>query len=79
MTVRCRAIGGAGVGSLFLTGQINFNTAVVAAGFGLIPASVPAATTVDLTLANVLSPQFLRSGSTTETMQVHDFLFEALN
>jgi hypothetical protein len=35
--------------------------------------------TIDTTLANVISPQFKRSGSTAETMQVHEFLFEALN
>jgi hypothetical protein len=58
---------------------MNFNTAVVAAGFGLIPASVPAPVIVDLTQAFVLSPQFKRSGSTVETMQVHDVIYEALN
>jgi len=35
--------------------------------------------TVDLTQAFVLSPQFIRSGSTAETMQVHEFIFEAVN
>jgi hypothetical protein len=45
----------------------------------LIPASVPAAVTVDLTANNVISPQFLRSGSTAETLQVHDVSYEALN
>jgi hypothetical protein len=77
--IRCRALGAAGVGALFVTGQMNFNTAVVAAGFGLIPANLAAQTLVDLTAANVISPQFKRSGSTAETMQVHDVLYEALN
>jgi hypothetical protein len=79
MTIRCRVLGAAGVGALFATGQMNFNTAVVAAGFGLIPASLPAQVLVDLTAANVLSPQFKRSGSTVETMQVHEVIYEALN
>jgi len=79
LIVRCRALGTTGVGALFVTGQMNFNTAVVAAGFGLIPANLAAQTLVDLTAANVISPQFKRSGSTVETMQVHDVLYEALN
>jgi hypothetical protein len=77
LIVRCRALGA--TGSLFVTGQINFHTAVMAAGFALLPATTPAPVTVDLTAANVLSPQFLRSGSTSESMQVHDLLFESLN
>jgi hypothetical protein len=76
---RCRAMGA--TGSLFVTGEFNANVAVVASTLQpvLIPASVPAAVTVDLTAANVISPQFLRSGSTAETMQVHDVSYEALN
>lgn len=77
--VRCRALGA--TGSLMVLGEAGFNPGVVASTLQpiMIPASVPAPVTVDLTAANVLSPQFLRSGSTAETMQVHDFLFEALN
>lgn len=77
--VRCRAMGASG--SLFVTGMASFNVGVVAGSLQpiLIPASAPAAVTADLTAANVISPQFKRSGSTAETMQVHDFLFEALN
>lgn len=79
MIVRCRA--GGSSGSLMVTGQTSFNNAVVANTLQplMIPASAPAATTVDLTAANVISPQFKRSGSTAETMQVHDVLYEALN
>jgi hypothetical protein len=79
--VRCRAVGGSGVGSLMATGTANFAPAVVASSLQplLFPASAPTATTVDLTVANFLSPQFLRSGSTAETMTVHEFLFESLN
>lgn len=77
--VRCRALGASG--SLLVTGQAAFNNAVVASTLQpiIIPASAPAAVTVDLTAANVISPQFKRSGSTVETMQVHDVLYEALN
>jgi hypothetical protein len=77
--VRARALGA--TGSLLVLGEAGFNPAVVSSTLQpiMIPASIPAPVTVDLTAANVLSPQFLRSGSTVETMQVHDFLFEALN
>ena len=77
--VRCRAIGSSG--SLFAWGQMDFNNAVVASTLQplMIPASAPAAVTVDLTAANVLSPQFKRSGSTAETLQVHDLTYEAMN
>jgi hypothetical protein len=79
LMVRCRALGA--TGSLLVMGLFSANVAVVASTLQpvMIPASVPAPVTVDLTAANVLSPQFLRSGSTVETMQVHDFTFEALN
>jgi hypothetical protein len=77
--IRCRAIGA--TGSLFVTGEWRANVGAVAASLQpmLIPASVPAAVTVDTTVANVISPQFLRSGSTAETLQVHDVSYEALN
>jgi hypothetical protein len=79
LVVRCRALGA--TGSLLVMGLFSANVAVVASTLQpvMIPASIPAPVTVDLTVANVLSPQFLRSGSTVETMQVHDFIFEALN
>lgn len=78
-TVRARALGASG--SLLVTGDAAFNNAVVANSLQplMIPASAPAPVTVDLTAANVISPQFKRSGSTVETMQVHDVLYEALN
>jgi hypothetical protein len=81
MLVRCRTLGGAGIGSLIAHGMFNANVAVLASTLQpvMMPPSVPAAVLVDLTAANVLSPQFLRSGSTVETIQVHEFLFEALN
>lgn len=79
LKVHCRSIGSAG--TLFATGRAFFNTSVIAAGDFLLPASAAAASAaVDLTVAsNILSLQVLRSGSTAETMQVHDLEIEALN
>jgi hypothetical protein len=77
--VRCRAVGA--TGSLLVTGEWRANVAVLATSLqpALIPASAAAPVTVDLSVANVISPQFKRSGSTVETMQVHDVIYEALN
>jgi hypothetical protein len=77
--IRCRALGA--TGALFVTGEWRANVAVLGTSLqpSLIPASVPAAVTVDLTASNVISPQFLRSGSTVETMQCHDVIYEAIN
>jgi hypothetical protein len=79
MMVRCRALGA--TGSLIGNGMLSFNPAVIASTNQpiLIPATAPAAVTVDLTANNFLSPQFLRSGSTVETLQVHEYAFEAMN
>jgi hypothetical protein len=77
--IRCRSMGA--TGSLFVTGEWRANVGVLATSLqpALIPAATPAAVTVDLTAANVISPQFSRSGSTVETMQCHDVIYEALN
>lgn len=78
--VRCRTMGA--TGTLFCTGKAKFNNAVVASTLQpiLIPASAPAASgSVDLTAANIISAQFKRSGSTAETMQVHEMAVIALN
>lgn len=72
----CRAFGASG--ALLCTGFAIFNEAVVAPKM-LIPASAPASVTVDLTVANIVSVQFKRSGSTAETMQVHDMDVIAMN
>lgn len=80
--IRCRVMGGAGVGALFGTGKVLFNNAVVANTLQpvMVPASAPAVSAAcDLTASLVLSPQFSRSGSTAETMQVHDVSYEAMN
>jgi len=79
LMVHCRSIGAAG--TLFATGKAFFNTGVIAAGTFLLPASAPVVSgACDLTVAsNVLSLQALRSGSTVETMQIHDLEITALN
>lgn len=76
--VHCRSYGS--TGTLFCTGYIKYNESLVAA-MQFLPASAPAVSgSVDLTSASlVISPQYLRSGSTAETMQVHDLEVVALN
>lgn len=78
--VRCTAIGSSG--TLFVTGWTEFNVGLVASTNApvLIPASAPATSSaVDLTAANIVSVQFKRSGTTAETMQVHQLHVTALN
>lgn len=76
--VHCRSLGSAG--TLFCTGEVKFNPAVMAATVGLVPASAPVVSgACDLTAAKIISVQFKRSGSTAETMQVHDMKVIALN
>jgi hypothetical protein len=78
--VHCRTTGSAG--TLFCTGRALFNNAVLASTLQpmLIPASAPVVSgACDLTAANIISVQFLRSGSTAETMQVHYMSVIALN
>jgi len=76
--VHCRSTGSAG--TLFCTGKVIFGAAVIAAGSFLIPASAPVVSgACDLTAANIISIQALRSGATAETMQVHDMEVMALN
>ena len=78
--VRCRTTGA--TGTVFGTGQANFNNAVLANTLQpwMIPASAPAVSaSVDLTAANIVSVQFKRSGSTAETMQVHEMMVAPVN
>jgi len=80
LDVTCRTTGP--TGTLFGTGYAMFNNAVVATSLQplMLPASAPAASgSVDLTAANILSLQFSRSGSTGETMQVHQLQVIALS
>lgn len=78
--VSCRSTGS--TGTLFCDGIAHFNVGVIAST--LQPIMLPAATAAvsgscDLTAANIISVQYLRSGSTAETMQVHDIEVVALN
>lgn len=68
-------------GALLCVGEAKFNNAVLASTLQpmLIPASAAAQVSVDLTTSNIISVQFKRSGSTVETMQVHDMTVEVLN
>lgn len=75
--VHCTAVGSSG--ALFATGSAKFNESMIAAELPM-PASAPAAVTVDLTVAsNILSVQALRSGSTAETMQLHKIIVTPMN
>lgn len=78
--IHCRSIGNAG--TLFARGMFRANAAVLATTLQpmLIPASAPVVSgACDLTAANIISIQALRSGSTAETMQVHDLEVVAMN
>lgn len=80
VTVHCRTIGAAG--TLFATGDFEANVAVLASTNQpmFIPASAPVVSgACDLTAALIISVQALRSGSTGETMQVHDMEVLSLN
>lgn len=72
--IHARSIGA--TGTLFGTGVVEFGTAVVASTAQpiLMPASAAAVSaSVDLTGSLIPSLQFLRSGSTAETMTVQDY------
>lgn len=80
VTITCRSTGSAG--TLFCTGLVMPNVGSVAST--LQPILIPDATPVvsgacDLTAALILSVQAIRSGSTAETMQVHQMQVTALN
>lgn len=78
--VTCRTTGSAG--TLFCTGKAHFNNAVIASTLQpiLLPASAPAVSgAVDLTASNIISVQYLRSGTTAETMQVLEMEVTSLN
>lgn len=76
---RCRVLGSSG--SLLAHGMLNANVGVIASTLQpvMMPASAPAAVTVDLTQNFVLSPQMLRSGSTAEAVTIHEYTFESMN
>lgn len=78
--IRCNSVGSAG--TLLCTGHAGFNNSLIASSLQpiLLPTGAPAASgACDLTAANIISVQFLRSGSTAETMQVGDMEVTSLN
>ena len=75
--VTCITTGSAG--TLMCTGMAKFNESIVIPMM-MLPAAAPAPSgPCDLTAANIISVQFLRSGTTVETMQVNDMEVTALN
>jgi hypothetical protein len=75
--VHARSLGS--TGTLFVDGYAKFNEAV-AGPMVFIPGSAPAVSgACDLTAALIISVQAARSGSTAETMQVHDMEVVAMN
>ena len=70
---RCMALGTSG--GIKVTGKLL----IAGMGFVMVPNTLPGTTTVDLTVANYISPQWSRSGSTAESVTFHDVLYEALN
>lgn len=79
--VTVRKLNDASNGALLVVGEAKFNVGLLLSTVApmLIPASAAAQVSVDLTTANIISVQFKRSGSTAETMQVHDMTVEPLN
>lgn len=78
--VHCRTTGASG--TLFCTGRSLFSVGLVLSTNApiLIPGSTPVVSSaVDLTAANIISVQAKRSGSTGESMQVHNMQVVALN
>ena len=78
--VTCRTTGSAG--TLFCTGFVLPNVAHVASTLQpvLIPDTAPAVSgACDLTAALIISVQAIRSGSTAETMQIHQMQVTALD
>ena len=80
ITVTCRSTGS--TGTLFCTGNVKILNTAVANTLQplLIPQSSPAVSgACDLTAAKIISVQAIRSGSTAESMQVHEMEVTALN
>jgi len=78
--IHARSLGS--TGTLFAAGIFQCNPALIASTAQpvMIPASAPVVSgACDLTAALVISLQALRSGSTAETMQVHDMKVVAVN
>lgn len=80
VTVRCRINATGTAGQVECYAKLEIGAAVVAAGQAFIPASAPAAVTVDTTAAaSGLATQMKRSGSTAETVTTRLPVFNACN
>lgn len=78
VVIECTVRGSSG--KLFTMGAAYMNALASTNVPWPIPASAPATSSaIDLTAASIVSVQFKRSGSTAETMQVLQMLFQALN
>lgn len=76
--VHVRSIGA--TGTLFCRGKAHFGAAVSGTPVHMLPASGAAVSSaLDLTSSNIISVQFLRSGSTAETMTIQDMEVTSLN
>ena len=78
--IHCRSLGA--TGTLFGTGWIEFNPAVVASTaqpLMIPPSAAVVSAACDLTGTLVPSLQFLRSGSTAETITVQDYDLSPMN
>jgi hypothetical protein len=75
--VRCRAQGASG--ALIGHGMLSANPLLVASSLQpiMMPASAPAPVTVDLTQNFVLSPQLANTAGS--SVQIHEYVFEAIN
>ena len=78
--IHARTLGA--TGTLFGTGRVLFNNAVVATTLQPLfapPSAAVVSAAVDLTGVSIPSLQFLRSGSTVETMAVQDYDISPMN
>jgi hypothetical protein len=77
--VQCRLVGSSG--SLLAWGEFVSDpaSAVLTNNYLLVPATAPAAITVDTTSAQGINIQLKNSGANTSSYTCHDIIFEALN
>ena len=73
LTIRARTLGSSGTIIAFGVWYLQN------VGFIMMPVTLPGSILLDLTPNNFISPQMQRSGSTGETVQVHDIMFESVN
>jgi hypothetical protein len=76
--IHCRSV--SSTGTLFMTGKFECAVGAIASTLAplMLPDNTPATVTQDTTAAGGITFQALRSGSTAETMQTHELMFESL-